>query len=135
MMIEVFKRVVNGIAWGGFATFLALTILMIYDINPEVSTIWLYMLASFVFGIYFGLASFIFIIDKWSPLKKTIIHFSLSIIVYFTIALPLGWVPLTVGAIVASTFVFIGVYIIFWFGFTMYYKKMEASLNNSLKNK
>src|SRR5690625_7870800 len=81
MIFEILKRVFYGIAWGGLATFLALTILMILNINPEVSAIWLYMLASFVFGIYFGLASFIFTSDHWSPLKKTIIHFSLSIIV------------------------------------------------------
>lgn len=134
MIFEVIKRAFNGIAWGGLTTFLALTILMINDINPEVSLIWLYMLAGLVFGIYYGLASFIFEVPTWSPLKKTIIHFSLSITVYFTIALPLGWVPLTLWAIIISAFVFIGLYMIFWFCFWAYYKKMEASLNNSLEN-
>jgi len=135
MKFEILKRVFNGIAWGGLATFIALTVLMIFNINPEVSIIWLYMVASFVFGIYFGLASFIFIIDHWSPLKKTIIHFSLSIIVYFAIALPLGWIPLTPIAITLSAFGFILVYIIFWFGYTLYYKKIETSLNDSLSKK
>lgn len=132
MLIELSRRIFSGIAWGGVVTFVALTVLMINDINPEVSTIWLYMLASIVFGIYFGLASFIFTIENWSPLKKTAFHFTLSIAVYFMIALPIGWVPLTLIALVTSTIVFVITYAIFWSGYYIYYKKIEQSLNDSL---
>lgn len=135
MKFELFQRAFSGIAWGGLVTFLALTVLMMNDINPDVSIIWLYMLASMVLGIYFGLASLIFIKDGWSPLKKTVIHFSLSISVYYVIALPIGWVPLTPLAIIGSAFVFIFTYILFWFGYTLYYKKVEDSLNKSLSKK
>lgn len=135
MIFEVVKRIFTGIAWGGLVTFFSLTILMINDINPDISTIWLYMLASFVMGIYFGLAAFIFIIDSWSPLKKTVIHFSLSITVYFSIAFPIGWVPLTPLAIIMSSVSFLLFYIVFWSGYTLYYKKIEESLNDSLQKK
>lgn len=135
MIFEVVKRIFNGIAWGGLVTFFALTLLMINDINPDVSTIWLHMLASMVFGIYYGFAAYIFVIDSWSPLKKTIIHFSLSITVYYLIGLPIGWVPPTPFAIILSAVVFLLLYILFWFGFTQYYKKVESSLNDSLQKK
>ncbi len=135
MIVEVLRRVFTGIAWGGLVTFFALTVLMINDINPDVSTIWLYMLASFVIGIYYGLAAFIFAIESWSPLKKTLIHFFLSMIVYFSIALSIGWVPPTFLAISLTTVVFIVIYSVFWGGYTLYYKKIEESLNDSLDKK
>lgn len=134
-MNEVLKRMMTGIAWGGIFTFLALTTLMIFDINPDVFTIWLYMLASFILGIYFGMASFIFERDGWSPLKKTMIHFLLSITVYFTIAIPIGWVLFSPIAIMYTLFLFIIIYVLFWFGYQLYYKKVETSLNESLKEK
>lgn len=133
MIIEVLKRLMSGIALGGICTFLALTLLMIYDMNPDVWTIWLYMLASMILGMYFGLASFILEREDWSPLKKVVIHFLLSSTVYFAIAIPIGWVMFTPIAIVLTFILFIIVYILFWFGFQVYYKKVEASLNNTLK--
>lgn len=125
----------NGIAWGGIVTFIAITLLMINNINPDISTLWLYMLASMFFGVYFGLSSFIFMLQHWSPLKQTIVHFILSISVYYTIALPLGWVPINPRAILYSSLMFILVYALFWSGYTIYYKKIEVSLNKSLNKK
>ncbi|MFD2131473.1 DUF3021 domain-containing protein [Pseudogracilibacillus auburnensis] len=135
MIIEVLKRLMSGVAWGGIFTFLALTVLMLYDMNPDVSIIWLYMLASMILGMYFGLASFILEREDWSPLKKIVIHFLLSSTVYFAIAIPIGWVMFTPIAIVLTFILFIIVYILFWSGFQAYYKKVEASLNNTLKKK
>lgn len=135
MMMQLLKRIHNGIAWGGIVTFIALTFLMINDINPAVSTIWISMFASMIFGIYFGLASFIFVLQHWSPLKQTAVHFSLSIIVYYSIAFPLGWVPFNIRAILFVTLIFILIYALFWTGYTIYYKKIEASLNKSLPKK
>lgn len=133
MISKLFQRSVAGVAWGGFITFIALTVLMLNDINPHISTIWLYMLASLVLGIYFGLATVIFEHESWSPLKQTIIHFSLSVTIYFIFALSLEWVPFTFVAIVNSFLFFTIIYAIFWFGFSLYYKRIANSLNESLK--
>jgi len=135
MINEVLKRMMGGIAWGGIFTFIALTALVINDINPHVSTIWLYMAGSLVLGIYFGIASFIFEREGWSPLKKTMVHFLLSVVVYFTIALPVGWVIFSPIAIILTFFVFVAIYILFWFGFQLYYKRVEAALNKTLHKK
>lgn len=134
-MIEILRRMMSGVAWGAIFTFVALSFLMFYDINPPVSTIWLYMLASFVLGIYFGLASFIFEREEWSPLQKTIVHFSLSITVYFIIAIPIGWIIFKPLSIIITFFIFILTYLLFYFSFHFYYKKVEASLNESLHKK
>lgn len=124
-----------GIAYGGIYTFIALTILMFFEINPPVSMIWLYMLAGLVLGIYFGLASFIFEVETWSPLKKTIVHFTTSIICYFIIALTVGWVPFRIGPIIITTIAFAFVYVIYWFGYWSYYKRVETELNKDLQSK
>lgn len=135
MKSEILKRTMYGIAYGGITTLIALTILMIYQINPPISTIWLYTLMGFILGIYFGLASFIFEFEMWSPLKKTIIHFTSSIGCYLIIALSIGWVPFKIKAIIITTLVFIIVYAIFWLAYRTYYKRIEASLNKDLQKK
>lgn len=134
MVYKLFQKSVSGIAWGGFITFIALTILMVNDIDPPIDKIWFYMLMSFILGIFFGIASFIFELETWSPLKKTVIHFSLTIIVFFIIALSIGWIPVSFWAIVVSIIIFVALYVLYWSGFYLYYKKIENDLNNSLKN-
>ena len=135
MIFEVIKRMFNGIAWGGLITFIALSILLINDVQTDVYTIWLYMGSSMMVGIYFGISSFIFTLEKWSPLKKTLIHFFLSIAVYLVIALTVGWVPIGFAPIIWSCLFFIVWYFIFWTVYNIYYKKIEKSLNDSLPKK
>lgn len=135
MIFEVIKRMFNGIAWAGLITFIALSILLIIDVQTDVYTIWLYMGSSMMVGIYFGISSFIFTLEKWSPLKKTLIHFFLSIAVYLVIALTVGWVPIGFAPIIWSCLFFIVWYFIFWTGYNIYYKKIEKSLNDSLPKK
>src|SRR5690625_1763166 len=127
-MLNVWKQVVSCIAWGGFITFIALTILVINDIESSVATIWLYMGGSIFLGIYFAIAAFIFTVEEWSPLKKTMIHFLLSLTVYFIVAFTLGWVPVTFLAIFISMLIFFLIYILFLFVFTLFYCKIFASL-------
>ncbi|MGM8211315.1 DUF3021 domain-containing protein [Virgibacillus sp. W0430] len=131
--VEVLKRSMLGIAYGAIFTFIFLTVAMLNNLQTSVRVVWESMLASFILGIFFGLASFIFEHEDWSPLKKTVIHFSLSITCYFTIALFIGWIPLHVLAIVSTIFIFIVIYTIFWLGYTVYFKKLEARLNDELK--
>ncbi len=70
MIIEALRRSMMGIALGGIFTFVVLTIVKFTGADATVDQIWLYMLCSFILGIYFGLASFIFDDNGWSSLKK-----------------------------------------------------------------
>lgn len=135
MIIEILKRSMTGIAVGGIYTFIALTIMKFNHIEGTISEVWLHMLAAFVLGIYYGLSSFIFENDGWSPLKMTVIHFSLSIIVYFIIAFSIGWVPLHPLSIILGILAFIVIYALYWTGYYLYYKKIEASMNEHLPKK
>jgi hypothetical protein len=135
MIAEILKRMISGIAAGGFLTFIALTILMVNNIESSVTEIWLNMLGSMAFGVYYGLASIIFEKPRWTPLMKTVVHLSLSIIVYYTIALSVGWLPFTFPAIAISLVLFLSIYFIFWTGFYIHFKKLEAELNEHLHKK
>ena len=135
MKLEILKRVMTGIAFAGIATFIALTILVLNQVESSVFTIWMYMLGSLLIGIYFGLASFIFTNNGWSPLMKTVVHFSISIVFYFIIALSMRWVPFTLLAIVFTSVAFSIIYVIYWMAYQLYYKKVESSMNADLQKR
>jgi len=132
MIKQIIKRILSGIAAGGIATFIAVTILMIKDITISSTMMWFQMLGSFIVGIYFGLSSFVFENDNWSRLKQICIHFPLSVLVFFTVALPLGWIPFASWAVLASIVMFMFYYAIFWCGFWLYYKFQARKLNDEL---
>lgn len=133
MSNKIWNKVMMGIATGGLFTFIALTIIRFTQIKTTIEEIWLYMLASLIIGIYFGLSSFIFEKENWSPLKQTVIHFSFSIIGFFLIAIPIGWIPFRFFSIIAGIIVFVIIYILNWTGFYLYYKRIEASMNEHLQ--
>ncbi|HLQ71368.1 MAG TPA: DUF3021 domain-containing protein [Bacillota bacterium] len=132
MIKQIIKRILSGIAAGGIATFIAVTILMIKDITISSTMMWFQMLGSFIVGIYFGLSSFVFENDNWSRLKQICIHFPLSVLVFFTVALPLGWIPFASWAVLASIVMFMFYYAISWCGFCLYYKFQARKLNDEL---
>lgn len=132
MIKEIIKRVLFGVACGGIVTFIAVTILMIKDIEISPTMMWFQMLGSFIVGIYFGISSFIFENDNWSMLKQICVHFPLSFIVFLGIALPLEWIPLSVWAVLVSILMFMFYYGMFWSGFWLYYKIQAKKLNDEL---
>lgn len=136
MKSDIFNRCMIGIAFGALVTFGFLTVFQFVDVETSIEEIWRHMLASMILGIYYGLSSFIWTeLEKWSPLKKTVIHFSASITVYFIIAFTAQWVPIHLTAIITSTIIFTMIYAVFWMGYRIYFKRVEASLNRDLQNK
>src|SRR5690625_3405868 len=99
MILEILRRSMLGIAFGGIFTFIALTIMKINAFEATVSEIWMHMGASFILGIYFGISSLIYGEDDSNILKKTFIHFFLTYIAWLIIAGTVGWIPLNVTAV------------------------------------
>ena len=135
MILEIMKRSMIGIAFGGIFTFIALTIMKFNEFESTVSEIWMHMGASFLIGIYFGVSSLIFGNDDSNVLQKTVIHLVASLTVWYIIALSVGWIPFTPVSIIISTLIFILMYMVNWTGYYLYYKKVEASLNEHLQKK
>ncbi|WP_035666057.1 DUF3021 domain-containing protein [Halalkalibacter akibai] len=132
-MIEAVRRSILGLGFSAVFTFVALTIMMLQDVQVSVSIIWMNMLGSMVMGIYFGVSSMIFDVDHWSPLKQTTIHFLLSISVWLPLAMLIGWLPFNVIPIIVGIGSFIVVYVIFWSGSYFYFKRLEHEMNQSVK--
>src|SRR5690625_618792 len=133
MIRDIVKRILAGIALGGLSTFIALTIMKFAHFEATVSEIWSNMLASMIIGLTFGLSSYIFVKDKWSIVKKTIIHLSCSMIAYYLIALRVGCVPVSPLYLVLSAVVFALIYAVYWTSFYLYYRKVAKSLNKELQ--
>ncbi|MBM7604893.1 hypothetical protein JOC75_002897 [Metabacillus crassostreae] len=133
MIIEGLRRSFFGLGFSAFFIFIALTIMMLQGIEASVPIIWSNMLGSIVMGIYFGSASLIFDIETWSPLKQTIIHFLFSIMIWLPLAIFIGWLPLEPLPLTLGIGSFVIVYLIFWYGIQMYFKRLEKEMNNSVK--
>lgn len=136
MILEILRRSMLGVAIGGIFTFIALTIMKLNSIESTISEIWMHMGASLLLGIYFGISSLIFGDDDSNLIKKTVTHFFLTYSVWLIIAGTVGWVPLSMAAILWSSLIFILLYALNLLGWFLYFKKLEADLNNHLqKNK
>lgn len=135
MVIEILRRSMLGIAFGGIFTFIALTIMIINEFEATVSEIWMHMGASFILGIYFGISSLIFGDDDSNIIKKSVFHFFLTYIAWLVISGTVGWISLTMSAVLWSTLIFILLYVLNALGWYLYFKKMEATLNKHLESK
>ncbi|GGJ67473.1 DUF3021 domain-containing protein [Virgibacillus salexigens] len=135
MVVEILKRSIIGIAIGAIFTFIALTGMIIGDAEASIAEVWKYMLGNLLIGTYFGLSSFLYEFDKWSPLKRTIIHFSLSITVYFIIAFAVDWLPFQPLSFLIGALLFISAYILFWAGAQFFAKRLASSMNEYLDKK
>lgn len=132
MIKEAFYRVITGIALGGIVSFIVLTIIKFTNTPVTVSEAWIHILLAYILGIYFGLSSLIFEENGMSMLKVTVIHYVMSIVIYFIVALIGKWVPLTPLSIVLAILIFTFIYGINWLAYYMYFKKVEKRLNENL---
>ena len=132
MIVEMIRRSIFTLGFTAIITFVFLTVMVIQDMQVPVATIWENMLGSMVMAIYFGASSLLFEME-WSPLKQTVIHFLLSIGIWLPIALFIGWLPLAPLPILLGIGIFIVVYLLFWYGSYVYFKKVENEMNNSVK--
>ncbi|MEI3613785.1 DUF3021 domain-containing protein [Pseudogracilibacillus sp. SO30301A] len=133
MILEILRRSMLGVAFGGIITFIALTIMKINAFEATASEIWMHMAASMLLGVYFGISSLIFGDSDSNIIKKSIIHFLLTYSVWLIIAVTVGWISLSGWAILWSSLAFILLYILNWLGWYLYFKRVEAMLNNQLK--
>lgn len=134
MLRKLLLRSFFGLGLACLITFVALTIFTFQGIEVSIFQVWLYMFGAIILGVYFGISSLIFEIENWSPLKQLVVHFVLSSMLWFIIAIfMVRWMPFTVFTLIFSFFIFIGIYVLIGLGFSIYYKKIETELNDSVK--
>lgn len=133
MGIEVVKRVIAGISFGSIFFFIVLSVFNVQAIEVPLTKLWLDMLGCFIIGIYFGVASLIFDIEKWSRLRQTVIHVLLSLVVFFPTAIGLDWIPRDASIMLTCFVVFITAYALFWFGAWWYYRRLTQTMNHLVR--
>nr|WP_257788068.1 DUF3021 domain-containing protein [Novibacillus thermophilus] len=112
---------------------MVLTVLNVLAIEVPVSKLWTDMAVSLALGIYFGLSSLMFDIERWSRLKQTVIHGLTSLAVFFPTAIRLNWIPLDRGVMMTCLLIFLTIYVLFWFCAWWYYKRLAQSMNEIVK--
>lgn len=133
MFVEIVRRSLIGLGFTALITFAFLTVMKIQEMQVPVSVIWENMFGSVLMGIYFGVSSLIFEVEKWSPLKQTITHFFLSIFIWLPIGLWMGWVPVDGLAILLGIGFFTLVYVVFWISAYFYFRRMTNDMNKWIK--
>ncbi|WP_066186649.1 MULTISPECIES: DUF3021 domain-containing protein [Gracilibacillus] len=134
MILEMLKRSTLGIAFGAIATFIVLTIMKLNAWEASVSEIWLHMGASMFLGVYFGISSLIFGNSGNHLIKKSISHFILTYIACLIIAGMAGWIPISGWSVLWFSVIFILMYVLYWFGWYLYFKREEEALNKYLQS-
>ncbi|GKT02826.1 DUF3021 domain-containing protein [Furfurilactobacillus entadae] len=83
-------------------------------------------------GVMFSLAGMVFDQERWSITKQTVVHFSVTFVLFTPLAIICGWFPLNVGWLIGYTVIYVVVYITIWLSSMMRAKQIVKRLNKSL---
>lgn len=136
MLSNLIIRIFGGFGVGALLTLILLIILGNTTEEFSVRLIWLNLLGSMITGAYFSVSALLFAIERWSMLKQTVIHYTLSLIILFPVfTLLTGWVPLTPHSLLLGLVIFTATYVLNWAGWHMYYKQIEKRMNRSIQTR
>lgn len=92
-------------------------------------------LGSMLCGWFFTASTLYFENHKWSLRRQTVTHFVTVIVLYFVLAIGIGWFPFTVPSFLLMLAVFVVFYALFWTAFYFYFKNQAQKLNKELNHK
>ncbi|OFI47796.1 hypothetical protein BG262_08890 [Floricoccus penangensis] len=148
--MKIFKNILKGASFGITIGFLISLIVssfyeggVYYPSSPnfvssfprEVDAIWYSIVIWTLIGLLFTCAGLIFTIEDWSLLKKTFIHFIVTLVIFSLIFKFTGWTDLSIKSYMICVSIFCLTYIIIW---TLTYKTTDKELemiNNKLTSK
>lgn len=147
----MFKKIVKrGLLGFMIGVFIGETILIInsllagkgvfYPINPllvsrdgaQLTLVIIQYVMTGIIGMMFAASSVIFEMENWSLLKQTLVHFIIASVVMYICGYICNWFPLNFKSSAIWFAVFIGFYLIFWIGFTVYYRVIIRKINNAM---
>ncbi|MFS0725377.1 DUF3021 domain-containing protein [Paenibacillus sp. 1P07SE] len=134
-MHNVLFRIIGGFGVSSIVTFIALTTLLIQGKSPAIQELWVHVTCNMLLGITFGLSSFLFEYERWSPLRQLATHFGLTLTVFFAVNLWAQWIPLRPLPLLIGLGIYIVNYTISWFAISWYYRKQAEELNHTMNRK
>lgn len=135
---KAFLKGLNGMTIGVFINQLIFVISIITTPNISINNTSAFLTQFFIsclVGFYFASSSVIFELEDWSLLKQTIIHFVLSVLVYFPCAIYAKWMPSDLVPIILFILLFVFIYFVFWISFKRYWSKKVKEINSRLNKK
>ncbi|AUJ23800.1 DUF3021 family protein [Virgibacillus dokdonensis] len=133
MWIEAIKRLTVGVAIAGLITFIVLTVITFQDIEISIMYFWKSALSTLFIASYFALASLLFEREHWSPLKQTSIHYLLSNLFFFPIAIWADWLHMSIKSLLFAIVIFTIIYTIIWIIGMWIQKRNVLQLNKAMK--
>jgi hypothetical protein len=90
-------------------------------------------LGSIFCGWFFTVTPLYFEIQSLKLWQQTLLHFITVAILYFTLALLIGWFTLSLQSLLWMITIFLIMYACIWIGFFFYFKNISTKLNEDLK--
>lgn len=129
-------RSIMGIFFGGFVAAMTVNV-MIYFGGQEVLDGDLFLknsIGCILCGWLFTVTPLFFEIRSISLQLQTALHFLTVTILYFILAIGIGWIPFDITNILLFLAISITVYAVMWLCFYLYFRYTSRKLNNDLKH-
>lgn len=129
-------RSMIGLFFGAFLGVMFTFALIYFGEKPVLdSGLFVKNILGFIFcGWFFTVSPLYFEIKSLRLSQQTALHFATIAILYFVLALGIGWVPINTGAILITAGSFLLVYLIMWTCFYLYFKNEARKLTEGLKD-
>ncbi|WP_338448422.1 DUF3021 domain-containing protein [Niallia oryzisoli] len=124
-----------GMFFGGFITVVYSNVLILFG-GFEMLDGSLFVknsIGSILCGWFFTVSSMYYENRNLKLYQQTLFHFFTIMILYFIVAITIGWIPFTIKSILLTLLISIFVFTIFWFAFYLYFKNQARKLNDDLK--
>ncbi|MFD2705820.1 DUF3021 domain-containing protein [Salibacterium lacus] len=92
-------------------------------------------LGSMFCGWFFSVGGLIFAKESWSLTKRTGIHFVTMTMLYFVLAVVIGWIPFTIWGLVIGMALYLVLYAVIWICFFVYFYNEMRKLNEALADR
>jgi hypothetical protein len=84
-------------------------------------------------GWFFSVTPLYFENRKLKLPQQTLLHFLTVIVLFFILALGIGWIPFNIKSILSMLVMFLIFYGVSWFAFYLYFKNQAKKLNEDLR--
>ncbi|MBQ0166210.1 MAG: DUF3021 domain-containing protein [Treponema sp.] len=111
-----------------------------YPINPllisgngaQLSLVVIQYIMTGIIGMTFAASSVIFEMENWGLLRQTAVHFIITSVVMYICGFICNWFPHNFKSTAIWFGVFIIIYLLFWTGFTIYYRVVIRKINDAM---
>lgn len=128
------KRSILGIFFGSFLTLIILFMTVYFGKKDFLDSAVLVKnaLGMMFCGWFFSVTPLLFETENLSLKVQTALHFLCVVLLYFVVAIFIGWISFTIKGFISMLAIFIVFYTIIWLAFYLYFRQQAVKLNEDL---